>query len=308
MLHNLRADLLLIFDCCYAGFLARDERKWPESDSQFEFLGSAGANEEARGPRSPGSFTRALIQVLNNIANGTRSFTAGGLHHKIVNNPNFRNTEQQPVVSTCGKENSHELRIAASDAVTGSQSLDRIETEQQNFYLHLMCTFEEEPDGIVMRALTGRLLDLVKHDRLPIKDIEYRGISIHNPKMSMADAGKAVLARFGYHLRKSAVKGAEGSVFGDKALNPPQRTLTSLTMDKKSLISRSFSRVGSNNWEKYDGKTSQSLVDQEIPPLIPREVIYEQIKHRTGWIFVSAAILLAATTATRSIWHWAERL
>jgi hypothetical protein len=93
------ADVLLIFDCCFAGKLCGTLDKRSSFDTRiFEFLGATVSNGLARLPGKE-SFTRALIWALQELAGEEDGFTTSRLYNKILSSDDFPSHEQTPVLS-----------------------------------------------------------------------------------------------------------------------------------------------------------------------------------------------------------------
>lgn len=85
VLQATRADVFLIFDCCYAGDASRSSGFDTRS---FEFLAATSAGSTTRGP-GPESFTSGLIWALLKFAKEGRRFTTSELTNKITKSPGF---------------------------------------------------------------------------------------------------------------------------------------------------------------------------------------------------------------------------
>jgi hypothetical protein len=75
-----KADVLVIFDCCYAGSLAKRPRSI--SDRNFEFLAACGSDDLTDMPGDT-SFTSALIWALELLVKSKSSFTTQELLRKV---------------------------------------------------------------------------------------------------------------------------------------------------------------------------------------------------------------------------------
>ena len=101
LLQDTRADVLEIFDCCYAGNLGTRS----PSTRAFEYLAATAAGSTTKSP-GPESFTSALIWALKELVKEKGCFTTQQLMHKIKRNaPNFP-PGQKPVLSKRGDQNS----------------------------------------------------------------------------------------------------------------------------------------------------------------------------------------------------------
>jgi hypothetical protein len=120
LLHNsVSADLLLIFDCCFAGSLAGGFRGGGLRERKFEFLGATGSNGLTRAPGKQ-SFTAALIWALREFSEAIRignepgdrgGFTTSQLYNKILCAPDFPSYVQTPVLTERGNHSSKRLYL-----------------------------------------------------------------------------------------------------------------------------------------------------------------------------------------------------
>ena len=95
ILKDLHADILLLFDCCFAGMLCGPTERAPPSKRHFDFLGACAASEVTQGP-GPKSFTRAMITSLESLANEESGFPISVLQNEILNCKNFPKRKQTP--------------------------------------------------------------------------------------------------------------------------------------------------------------------------------------------------------------------
>lgn len=91
------ADVLLIFDCCDAGRLARPLVRSAQPTSSFQFLGACSEDQFTKRPGRE-SFTAALIWALKALAQSDRPFNTPELRAKIMFHEHFPK-EQVPVLS-----------------------------------------------------------------------------------------------------------------------------------------------------------------------------------------------------------------
>lgn len=94
LLQDARADVLEIFDCCYAGSLGIRS----PSTRSFEYLAATGSNDTTKSP-GPHSFTSALIWSLEELVKERGCFTTQQLMHKIYNDAPGFPRDQRPVLS-----------------------------------------------------------------------------------------------------------------------------------------------------------------------------------------------------------------
>jgi len=94
LLQDARADVLEIFDCCYAGSLGVRS----PSTRSFEYLAATGPNDTTKSP-GPQSFTSALIWALKELVNERGCLTTQQLMHKIKKDAPEFPRDQTPVLS-----------------------------------------------------------------------------------------------------------------------------------------------------------------------------------------------------------------
>ena len=101
LLQDTRADVLEIFDCCYAGNLGTRS----PATRAFEYLAATAPGSTTKSP-GPESFTSALIWALKELEKEKGCFTTQQLMHKIRRDaPDFP-PGQRPVLSKRGDQNS----------------------------------------------------------------------------------------------------------------------------------------------------------------------------------------------------------
>lgn len=104
MLKDLDADVLLLFDCCFAGVLCGPMTRAPSPrPKNFDFLGACSASELTKGP-GPRSFTRAMIESLKTLASEETGFPISVLQNEIINYKDFPKHKQTP--SSASRTNS----------------------------------------------------------------------------------------------------------------------------------------------------------------------------------------------------------
>lgn len=113
------ADVLLIFDCCFAGKLCGMLDKRYFSQRIFEFLGATVANGYARLPGKD-SFTSALIWALKELADEKDGFTTSKLYSTILKAPHFPEEDQPPVLSERRGQSLKRLVLAPVQLDTGN--------------------------------------------------------------------------------------------------------------------------------------------------------------------------------------------
>jgi hypothetical protein len=87
-------DLLVVFDCCFAGRLAYPKARGPHKI--FDFIGSTQPDKTARGPGRD-SFTSALVHALKELASNRDGFTLKELLLNVQNYEHFKDKGQIPI-------------------------------------------------------------------------------------------------------------------------------------------------------------------------------------------------------------------
>lgn len=163
---NLRstdADILVIFDCCDAGALWRQNRSPRRC---FEFLGACEENQNTRKP-GPQSFTSALIWALKELRT-RQTFQSSELRNKIEEAPNFPDEQHPPLFSRFAPSPEH-IWIAPHNC-TDNQVLEPPNGEYRdagNEYLDLRFHFHHhlnESDIIATAKALSRLMNDTEYD------------------------------------------------------------------------------------------------------------------------------------------------
>lgn len=163
VLHKRQADILLIFDCCYAGHLRKSYR----GAHTFEFLGACDEDERTFGPGSK-SFTKFLIRALEELAKDEQGFNTRTLLSKIKNYESFPATDLTPVLFHRDFRSTLHIWIepVPSDEGTRSTNLEADQLNEQKTdtttnpeWLEFSFVFNrpQEPDDI--KKLAGSLTD-----------------------------------------------------------------------------------------------------------------------------------------------------
>jgi hypothetical protein len=201
---NTKADILLIFDCCYAGELAKSKKRGPALGKIFDFLGASQATQRAWGP-GPHSFTSALIWALQELASRTDGFTLQELQSTIQSAPQFQRfpepTHQQvPCIGERGLEPSLQrlkmcpLRETEDATQQHRVGLAQHQPERPNFYLTLEFLFSECPTTEDIADLGKWLREIMSEDKYPLQHVLWRGLSPHSKwKLKLRDAVQEVM-------------------------------------------------------------------------------------------------------------------
>ncbi|MCJ1431894.1 hypothetical protein MMC27_001250 [Xylographa pallens] len=191
LLQDTQADVLEIFDCCYAGNLG-NVRSPPTR--AFEYLAATAPGATTRSP-GPESFTSALIWALKALVAEGRPFTTQQLVNKIKNGgaPGFPNN-QKPVLSKRGEKNSagyimlEPIRKEVDRlALIRARSLSSSHDMGAAVLLNLKFMFETRPSEAQVEILGKALNDAMQNHDLHVSRIMWGGL--HSwPRFMMAEA------------------------------------------------------------------------------------------------------------------------
>ena len=121
LLRDTQADVLQIFDCCYAGTLVTRS----PSTRSFEYLAATGAGDTTPCP-GPTSFTSALIWALKELKEELGRFTTQQLTEKIKNGAPHFSRDQTPILSKRNNLNSASFIILEEISSGPSTGLVRL--------------------------------------------------------------------------------------------------------------------------------------------------------------------------------------
>ena len=181
-LHYLIADVLQIFDCCYAGTMSGEHK---DEDQTIEFLAACSGEELTRKP-GPESFTSALVWSLEELARQGGRFTVNHLLHKIKTAPNFPTNQQHPKLIRRARKPRHQRIIihtldnadansAERPSVDDSKQARRPSEEQ--YVLDLKFAFHSWPTDQDIGNLGHDLNTSVITRKLPMSYISWGGIT-----------------------------------------------------------------------------------------------------------------------------------
>ena len=174
------ADVLLIFDCCFAGKLSGTLDRRAFGTKNFEFLGATASNGLARLPGKE-SFSRALIWALNQLADEKDGFTTSRLYSKIIDAPDFPKHEQTPTLSERRGHCLKRLVLAPLDPNDDLPSkLSPVEGQGQEdsfqYSLTLQLLFPKLLSNTEMEVMCNGLKELIRTEELKAKQIIWRGL------------------------------------------------------------------------------------------------------------------------------------
>ena len=205
-LERAHADLFVIFDCCYAGQLAISTRS-VFSSKIFEYLGATQANDVALSP-GPDSFSNALAWALEDLASHSEGFTTLQLEKKIKLAPRFNSMNQVPCLTTRGEPSLRRLKIAplSQDPTVVQKPLSSQENDVETvrYCLQLQFLFSRCPEETHVSDLTNHLMDLVRSQNLPLRQVLWRGLwSKDTAKIEKLDLVRLVAQKWYHQTRHS---------------------------------------------------------------------------------------------------------
>ncbi len=179
---NRQADILLVFDCCWAGLLSGPYERAPPSKRHFEFLGACAANQVTAGP-GPKSFTRAMIESLKDLADEEGGFTTSMLYTKIMNHQNFPKHKQSPThASRTDSRNKMLLSPLKKAEPLLSPPPDVGLESQLDYCLTLDFLFDDIPDESQFKEICNSFKNIFESGPSVFKKIEWR--SMHKRKVT----------------------------------------------------------------------------------------------------------------------------
>jgi hypothetical protein len=107
---NTSADVLVIFDCCFAGNLVSDGRS-PSTNRNFEFLAATGHSTITPVP-GPSSFTSALVWALEKLVASKVPFSTTELFNQIGNEAPHFPKKQYPILKERYNSSDRRLMLA----------------------------------------------------------------------------------------------------------------------------------------------------------------------------------------------------
>ena len=165
------ADVLEIFDCCYAGDLGTTRA----GTRTFECLAAATKENYTQGPGKR-SFTAALIWALHDLAMTRFTFTTSQLLMKISTEaPHFPKT-QSPVLYSRGRDNRIMLRPLPSNEAGPGPPLDAAAIDLKQEVLTLKFVFDMQPTAEEIKGLAHELNASVRRLNLPMSQIRWGGL------------------------------------------------------------------------------------------------------------------------------------
>lgn len=182
VIRDTQGDILLIFDCCFAGILLdQNVRSWPcYPTRRFECLAACHSQQTTRFP-GKSSFTSALIWALTELGKTRKRFTTLELQTKIMNEaPEFPKGQFVPLLER-GEPCDQRLVLApqstsiepTSPASTASNYLN----EPLRNYMDLRFWFPSRPNEEHVANLAKRLKQLMLDGSIGARRIRLEGLT-----------------------------------------------------------------------------------------------------------------------------------
>lgn len=171
-----QGDVLIIFDCCHAGVLAKRTRSI--SDRNFEFLAACGSNDLTEMP-GPNSFTSALIWALKSLVKSKPSFTTQQLLRKInAEAPHFPR-DQHALIEERGEDATSCYRklVLAPLSKPGENVEKELPQEDEKpkpqikHYLDLRFFYDKPPTKDEILRLSQSLKEMIASERITARHI-----------------------------------------------------------------------------------------------------------------------------------------
>ncbi|RFU34106.1 hypothetical protein B7463_g2217, partial [Scytalidium lignicola] len=178
IIKSAEADVLVIFDCCFAGNLgnARDRGRMSRN---FEFLAACDSEAVTKKP-GPTSFTSALIWSLEKLVKTRVRFTTTELVSEINNAPNFPTDQKCHIVERDDEPCLHKLVLGPLPSPENEESEEYApkNTQQKkiNLYLDLRFFYEKAPGEDEIRRLSRSLRDLIANHEISTNHITWAGL------------------------------------------------------------------------------------------------------------------------------------
>jgi hypothetical protein len=183
-LGDTKADVLVIFDCCYAGDLGRTWRQNLLLRSS-EFIGATVAGALTKIP-GKSSFTTALIWALEKLANERPIFTTSELVKETCNAPDFPKT-QVPILAERNAASNTRIQLSKlspdggeleSPGNAGALGSDIVPLDPQ--YLSLRFAFDNKPSDKEIKHMALSLNKMIKTHALSARRVDWGGLRSSN--------------------------------------------------------------------------------------------------------------------------------
>lgn len=207
------ADILLIFDCCYAGALLKQNR----GRQTFEFLGAC--DEEEKTPK-PGkkSFTSAMIWALEGLAKKGIGFDSKGLRQEILHHESFRDPKPPRRIvlePRFGKPLGRHIYLeplssTATNIATQEREYSPPKAESMPMFLDFRLLLSRPPGDEDVKHLASCFTEMVSQNRQEhgLLDVQLTGWSAGSrteAHFTMHDAVRQLLEKENVNLSKNAM-------------------------------------------------------------------------------------------------------
>jgi hypothetical protein len=284
-LKRARADLLVIFDCCYAGHLA-NVRSRPKRI--FEYIGATQADKVAEGPGDY-SFTKALIWALQELANEPDGFTPNELVCKIKTAPKFKTIKQEPVCSPRDKKSALRrlgilpLGIPASKISHPKINVEPGDAREQppaQCYLRLQLAFGRAPNKQHLKKIADAFKEIIRESEVPLRDVCWKGTSDIDLKLGFPEA--AMIKYLEVRSRSRSISPAPSPVSPSSEVSSTTKPrlgklvteLTATALVDTSTISPVLSRDSSEMDLSSTSRAQPPTIlnkDTTFPPCVPEK-------------------------------------
>jgi hypothetical protein len=174
-----RADVFIIFDCCFAGNLISDGRSI-HPRRNFEFLAATGHSTTTPVP-GPRSFTSALVWALEKLVASKIPFSTMELFNQIGNEaPNFPK-KQIPILRQRYELTDRRLMLAPipkDGELVPAETTPSVEKHKEAVkeFLDLRFFFDKRPTDEDVQGLSKELKDLIDKGAIATSRIGWVGL------------------------------------------------------------------------------------------------------------------------------------
>ena len=257
------ADVLLIFDCCYAGHVAAT-RSLSMQNKIFEVLGACQPDEVATVP-GPNSFTSALVWALKELATSPNGFTVSQLHLKLYDYGNLPDNQHPYFGEKFGFHSPRRLKIAPmpENAQTPIEDATLVENDKPiEYFLNMSLLYQEMPTKEDITELCEGLRQVVRSGETSAKtqthQILWQGLFTKDK------------------LRRDVPLVAENAYWRWKSTTLEERIRSALVTFPETTSKRSMSRNQSTIVANSSAMEKQGLAVAE------RQTVYEIEKSADG--------------------------
>ncbi len=189
ILQHTEADILEIFDCCYAGDLARGCCGSGFGTRCFEFLGATSSGATTRAP-GPSSFSSGLIWALGALAKESDKFTTNKLVNKIREAPNFPGKQVPVLTERSDLSSLHRIvmapLLAADEASTAVPAEEQDITRLQHWgYLNLRISLQRCPEKAEIAKFGKEFRFMLQSTELKVQGVKWAGLYRSPPNVGI---------------------------------------------------------------------------------------------------------------------------